>query len=213
MTELGIVAVRVEQGSCPVCLGQLGVGDRRGQPPVVGLAGQPEHPARHRHRHPVRGSGGGQLADERVHHFAGRFACDRYAAALLSTSFSCSSNRIRLRASRSSADSPDGVTGVAPSSVSARRSHFDSVIGWPPKSAAICSSVTPGSRLRATRTTSSRNSFGYGLIADLYPGEAKTDARDAYVIADAARTMPHTLRAIEAADETVAELEMLTGFD
>lgn len=28
---------------------------------------------------------------------------------------------------------------------------------------AICSSVTPGSRLRATRTTSSRNSFGYGL--------------------------------------------------
>ncbi|MFB7632337.1 IS110 family transposase [Streptomyces sp. NPDC056149] len=46
-------------------------------------------------------------------------------------------------------------------------------------------------------------------IADLYPGEAKTDARDAYVIADAARTMPHTLRAVEA----VAELEMLTGFD
>lgn len=31
-------------------------------------------------------------------------------------------------------------------------------------------------------------------IADLYPGEAKTDARDAAVIADAARTMPHTLR-------------------
>ncbi|MFC9916647.1 IS110 family transposase, partial [Streptomyces sp. NPDC127197] len=50
-------------------------------------------------------------------------------------------------------------------------------------------------------------------IADLYPGEAKTDARDAHVIADAARTMPHTLRAVEPADETVAELEMLTGFD
>ncbi|WP_030893414.1 IS110 family transposase, partial [Streptomyces varsoviensis] len=30
-------------------------------------------------------------------------------------------------------------------------------------------------------------------IADLYPGEAKTDAKDAAVIADAARTMPHTL--------------------
>ncbi len=29
-------------------------------------------------------------------------------------------------------------------------------------------------------------------IADLYPGEAKTDAKDAAVIADAARTMPHT---------------------
>lgn len=31
-------------------------------------------------------------------------------------------------------------------------------------------------------------------IADLSPGEAKTDAKDAAVIADAARTMPHTLR-------------------
>ncbi|MEW2574598.1 IS110 family transposase [Streptomyces sp. NPDC047070] len=50
-------------------------------------------------------------------------------------------------------------------------------------------------------------------IADLYPGEAKTDARDAFIIADAARSMPHTLRAIEAGDETVAELEMLVGFD
>lgn len=50
-------------------------------------------------------------------------------------------------------------------------------------------------------------------IADLYPGEAKTDARDAFVIADAARTMPHTLRAIELTDETVAELEMIVGFD
>ncbi|MEU1694524.1 IS110 family transposase [Streptomyces hirsutus] len=50
-------------------------------------------------------------------------------------------------------------------------------------------------------------------IADLYPGEAKTDARDAHVIADAAQAMPHTLRAVEPADATVAELEMLTGFD
>jgi hypothetical protein len=50
-------------------------------------------------------------------------------------------------------------------------------------------------------------------IADLYPGEAKTDARDAHIIADAARAMPHTLRAIEPADETVAELEMIVGFD
>ncbi|MFI7503939.1 IS110 family transposase [Streptomyces sp. NPDC049687] len=50
-------------------------------------------------------------------------------------------------------------------------------------------------------------------IADLYPGEAKTDARDAFIIADAARSMPHTLRSIEADDEKVAELEMLVGFD
>src|SRR4029453_14993969 len=42
---------------------------------------------------------------------------------------------------------------------------------------------------------------------------AKTDARDAYVIADAARTMPHTLRRVDVGDETLAELEVLVGFD
>ncbi len=50
-------------------------------------------------------------------------------------------------------------------------------------------------------------------IADLYPGEAKTDAKDAAVIADAARTMPHTLRTLELGDEVTAELTMLVGFD
>jgi transposase len=49
--------------------------------------------------------------------------------------------------------------------------------------------------------------------ADLHPGEAKTDARDAYVIAETARTMPRTLRAIDLGDEQAAELSMLTGFD
>lgn len=50
-------------------------------------------------------------------------------------------------------------------------------------------------------------------IADLTPGNAKTDARDAAVIAEAARTMPHTLRAISTSDEEAAALSMLTGFD
>jgi len=50
-------------------------------------------------------------------------------------------------------------------------------------------------------------------IADLYPGEAKTDARDARVIADAARTMPHTLRDLQPDDETIAALQLLLGFD
>lgn len=50
-------------------------------------------------------------------------------------------------------------------------------------------------------------------IADLHPGNAKTDARDALIIAEAARTMPHTLRSIELADEQIAELAMLCGFD
>lgn len=50
-------------------------------------------------------------------------------------------------------------------------------------------------------------------IADLYPGEAKTDARDARVIADAARTMPHTLRDLQPEDATIAALGMLVGHD
>lgn len=50
-------------------------------------------------------------------------------------------------------------------------------------------------------------------IADLHPGRAKTDARDAFVIADAARTLPHTLRRVDVGDDTLAELEVLVGFD
>ncbi|MFC7626115.1 IS110 family transposase, partial [Microlunatus sp. GCM10028923] len=50
-------------------------------------------------------------------------------------------------------------------------------------------------------------------IADLHPGNAKTDARDAYVIADAARTMPHTLRRVDVGEELLAELKVLVGFD
>ena len=50
-------------------------------------------------------------------------------------------------------------------------------------------------------------------IADLHPGSAKTDAKDAAIIAEAARTMPHTLRSIRVDEEQIAELAMLAGFD
>lgn len=50
-------------------------------------------------------------------------------------------------------------------------------------------------------------------IADLHPGNAKTDARDAYVIAEAARSMPHALRRVDVGDETLADLEVIVGFD
>ncbi|MGW2385993.1 IS110 family transposase [Streptomyces sp. NPDC001658] len=46
--------------------------------------------------------------------------------------------------------------------------------------------------------------------ADCHPGTGKTDARDAYVIADAARTMPHLL-SIEADESVRAELTMVLG--
>src|SRR5699024_524030 len=50
-------------------------------------------------------------------------------------------------------------------------------------------------------------------IADLCPGNAKTDTRDAFISAQAARTMPHTLRQLQISDEEEAALQMLTGFD
>jgi len=50
-------------------------------------------------------------------------------------------------------------------------------------------------------------------IADLHPGTAKTDACDAYVIADAARTLPHALRSTDIAGPAMAELAVLMGYD
>lgn len=49
--------------------------------------------------------------------------------------------------------------------------------------------------------------------ADLYPGQAKTDPRDAFVIANTARTMPHTLRAVDRNAEVLSALKMLSGLD
>lgn len=39
------------------------------------------------------------------------------------------------------------------------------------------------------------------------------DARDAFINAEAARTLPHTLRSIDLGDEQIAQLTMLCGFD
>ncbi|WP_331747346.1 IS110 family transposase (plasmid) [Streptomyces sp. NBC_00853] len=71
--------------------------------------------------------------------------------------------------------------------------------------------------IAAARASGCRIAYLPGLsmrrAADLYPGEAKTDARDAFVIADTARTMPHILRAVDRDDEKLAELTMITGYD
>ena len=50
-------------------------------------------------------------------------------------------------------------------------------------------------------------------LADLHPGQSKTDARDAYVIADAALSHPRTLRRVGTDDETLADLSVLAGYD
>lgn len=50
--------------------------------------------------------------------------------------------------------------------------------------------------------------------ADLYPGEAKTDRRDAYIIADTARTRRKQVHWLDASsDELLAQLRVLNGFD
>ena len=72
----------------------------------------------------------------------------------------------------------------------------------------------PGAwRLPETRASRWATCRGVSMrrIADLTPGSARTDRRDAAVIAQAARTMPHTLRDVTAADEEAASLTMPAG--
>lgn len=49
--------------------------------------------------------------------------------------------------------------------------------------------------------------------AHFYPAQAKTNRRDAFIIADTARTIPHTLRAVAPNSEAPSALKMLSGFD
>lgn len=49
--------------------------------------------------------------------------------------------------------------------------------------------------------------------AQLMPGDAKTDARDAFVIATTALRMPATLRAVDRDSEVLASLKVLAGYD
>jgi hypothetical protein len=65
-----IGAVGVEQGVRAMGALELCGADRVGQPPVVRLSGELEHPTRHRHGDPVAG----ELVHERVEPLPGRFA-------------------------------------------------------------------------------------------------------------------------------------------
>jgi transposase len=49
--------------------------------------------------------------------------------------------------------------------------------------------------------------------SELYPGEAKTDRRDSFVLADTARTHARRLHWLELGDETLEQLRVLGGFD
>ena len=49
--------------------------------------------------------------------------------------------------------------------------------------------------------------------SQLYPGEAKTDRRDSFVLADTARTHARRLHWLEVSDETLERLRVLGGYD
>ena len=73
---------------------------------------------------------------------------------------------------------------------------------------------------RARRRRPSRRAGGDvpGLVmrraADLYPGESKTDRRDAFVLADTGRTRRHQVHWLDAGDdELLVQLRVLNGYD
>jgi transposase len=80
----------------------------------------------------------------------------------------------------------------------------------------------PGSIAQLTLAVARRSevpvAYVPGLVmrraADLYPGEAKTDKRDAYVIADTGRTRRKQVHWLDAgSDELLERLRVLNGFD
>lgn len=80
----------------------------------------------------------------------------------------------------------------------------------------------PGSIARLALAVAARRgapvAYVPGLVmrraADLYPGEAKTDRRDAYVLADTGRTRRKQVHWLDAgSDELLAQLRVLNGYD
>src|SRR6185312_11178115 len=153
VAERRVIGVDIQGGVDQMCLIPVPVADRALLPRIEGLLGEAQHPAGHRDRDTVSG----QVKDQRVAHF-GAISRAKNAAARRRISFSVSSVLFRLRSSRNSADSLLVTPGRTPSSTSAslsQRCRQDSEI---PKSFAICDSGA--SPLRATATTSRRNSMG-----------------------------------------------------
>ncbi|MEU4745196.1 IS110 family transposase, partial [Actinosynnema sp. NPDC023658] len=105
-----------------------------------------------------------------------------------------------------------------PNSEPRLRALFDKLAAHGPLLVVVDQPATIGALpVAVARAAGHRVAYLPGLamrrIADLYPGRAKTDARDAFVIADAARSLPHTLRPVDVGDEALAELDVLVGFD
>jgi transposase len=108
--------------------------------------------------------------------------------------------------------------GPLPNSEPKLRALFDKLVAHGPLLVVVDQPATIGALpVAVARACGHQVAYLPGLamrrIADLYPGTAKTDARDAFIIADAARSLPHTLRQVDTGDDTLAELGVLIGFD
>ncbi|TKG58125.1 IS110 family RNA-guided transposase [Prauserella endophytica] len=108
--------------------------------------------------------------------------------------------------------------GPLPNSEPKLRTLFDTLAAHGPLLVVVDQPATIGALpVAVARACGHQVAYLPGLamrrIADLYPGTAKTDARDAFIIADAARSLPHTLRQVDVGDDALAELEVLVGFD
>lgn len=105
---------------------------------------------------------------------------------------------------------------VSPGLVAKLKAVFDRLAAHGPLLIVVDQPATIGA-LPGTiaRPAGHRAAYRPGLamhrIADLYPGRAKTDAHGAFIIADAARLLPHTLRPVDVGDDASAELEVLVG--
>lgn len=77
VAELRIITMRVEDRVRGMRIGPFPLTDRGSEPLVVGLAGEPQDPARELHRYPVAG----QVRHDGERHFGDwpsfRFACER----------------------------------------------------------------------------------------------------------------------------------------
>jgi hypothetical protein len=108
--------------------------------------------------------------------------------------------------------------GPLPNSEPKLRALFDKLAAHGPLLVVVDQPATIGALpVAVARAAGHQVAYLPGLamrrIADLYPGRAMTDARDAFIIADAARSLPHTLRPVDVGAEALAELDVLAGFD
>src|SRR4051812_29685311 len=108
--------------------------------------------------------------------------------------------------------------GPLPNSEPKLRALFDKLAAHGPLLVVVDQPATIGALpVAVARAVGHRVAYLAGLamrrIADLCPGKAKTDPRDAFVIADAARSLPHTLRPVDVDDDVLADLDVLVGFD